>query len=183
MILGRGTFPAGWIPSVPSGNGNCQPLLEELLGDVLYGRRNILLKLMFLYSFRIVNLPIMNPIVTSSGKRILSPMLVNFPSPAIGNIRRVNALLKQNPAPPVANQKVIFFEGVSVGIFCFVGERFCCYSQGVSGIFFSIWNKSKNAKYSHYPEEFLEDWLCLACRDTNLVMDYIPPRASPNVEC
>lgn len=70
------------------------------------------------FSFHVVDLPIINPIVTSSGKRILSPMLMNLPSPAMGNIRRVSALLKQNPAPPVANQNVIFFEGVSVGIFC-----------------------------------------------------------------
>lgn len=33
---------------------------------------------------------------------------MNFPPPAIGNIFSVKARLKQNPAPPVANQKVIF---------------------------------------------------------------------------
>lgn len=45
-----------------------------------------------------------NPIVTSSGNRILSPMLMNFPPPATGIIRKANERLMQNPAPPVANQ-------------------------------------------------------------------------------
>lgn len=114
MILGRGTFPAGWTPLVPSGNGNCLPLLEGLSGGALLEGH---LRMLCSNSFHAINLPMINPIVTSSGKRILSPMLMNLPSPAIGSIRRVRALLKQKPAPPVANQKVIFFEGVSVGIF------------------------------------------------------------------
>lgn len=50
-------------------------------------------------------LPIINPTVTSSGKRIRSPILINFPPPATGTIRRASARLMQNPAPPVANQK------------------------------------------------------------------------------
>lgn len=46
--------------------------------------------------------------VTSSGNLILSPILINLPPPAIGNIFNVRARLKQKPAPPVANQNVIF---------------------------------------------------------------------------
>lgn len=56
----------------------------------------------------------MNPIVTSSGNLILSPILTNFPPPAIGSIFNANALLIQTPAPPVANQNFIF---LSVGDF------------------------------------------------------------------
>ena len=48
------------------------------------------------------------PMVTSSGNLILSPMLINLPPPATGNIFNVKARLKQKPAPPVANQNVIF---------------------------------------------------------------------------
>ena len=60
------------------------------------------------------------PMVTSSGKRILSPILINLPPPAMGNILRVRARLKQKPAPPVANQKVIFL---------FVVVFFCKHEQ------------------------------------------------------
>lgn len=49
-----------------------------------------------------------NPIVTSSGNRILSPISTNLPLPAIGNIFIANARLTQNPAPPVANQNLTF---------------------------------------------------------------------------
>lgn len=56
----------------------------------------------------IIYIPIMKPTVTSSGKRMRSPMLINFPPPAMGNMRRASARLIQNPAPPVANQKRTF---------------------------------------------------------------------------
>jgi hypothetical protein len=46
--------------------------------------------------------------VTSSGNRILSPIAKNLPLPATGNIFWAKARLMQNPAPPVANQKVTF---------------------------------------------------------------------------
>lgn len=51
---------------------------------------------------------IIYPIVTSSGRPILSPMLMNFPLAAIGNIFNANARLMQKPAPPVANTNEIF---------------------------------------------------------------------------
>jgi len=63
-----------------------------------------------------LNSPIIKPIVTSSGKRILSPMLINLPPPAMGSIFKVRARLRQKPAPPVANQKVIFL--LVVVFFC-----------------------------------------------------------------
>ena len=49
----------------------------------------------------------MYPIVTSSGNRILSPTLSNLPPPATGNILAASERLRQNPAPPVANQNLI----------------------------------------------------------------------------
>lgn len=54
--------------------------------------------------------------VTSSGNLILSPMLMNLPPPAMGNIFKVSARLRQKPAPPVANQNVIFL--FNVVFFC-----------------------------------------------------------------
>lgn len=51
---------------------------------------------------------IIYPIVTSSGRPILSPMFINLPLPAIGNIFRASARLMQKPAPPVANTNEIF---------------------------------------------------------------------------
>lgn len=51
---------------------------------------------------------IMYPIVTSSGKPILSPILMNLPLAAMGNIFNANARLMQKPAPPVANTNEIF---------------------------------------------------------------------------
>lgn len=63
----------------------------------------------------------MKPMVTSSGNRILSPIFTKFPLPATGIILRPNARLTQKPAPPVANQKVIFLfvsDGVSENLFC-----------------------------------------------------------------
>uniref|UniRef100_A0A182J3P0 Uncharacterized protein n=1 Tax=Anopheles atroparvus TaxID=41427 RepID=A0A182J3P0_ANOAO len=61
------------------------------------------------------NLPIRKPIVTSSGKRILSPIVTNLPLAATGIILNASARLMQNPAPPVANQNVTFlFTSVDV---------------------------------------------------------------------
>lgn len=70
-------------------------------------KKNYVINCKFSFILRFT-IPIMKPMVTSSGNLILSPMLINLPPPAIGNIFNVKARLKQKPAPPVANQNVIF---------------------------------------------------------------------------
>lgn len=73
------------------------------------GKKRFNININILYKdFIKFNLPIIKPMVTSSGNLILSPILINLPPPAIGNIFNVRARLKQKPAPPVANQNVIF---------------------------------------------------------------------------
>lgn len=75
----------------------------------------------------------MNPSVTSSGKRILSPMVTKRPLLASGIIFIANARLIQNPAPPVANQNFIFwFSWLSL-------DRFL-----LSKLFIACWTKHKN---------------------------------------
>lgn len=64
-----------------------------------------------------------NPIVTSSGNRILSPMLINFPPPAMGIIRNANERLIQKPAPPVANQNLTLGSDI-LRFFCFNKNEF-----------------------------------------------------------
>lgn len=62
----------------------------------------------------------MKPNVTSSGNLILSPMVTNLPLLAKGIIFIANARLIQNPAPPVANQNLIFsFSWLSLDCFLF----------------------------------------------------------------
>lgn len=70
--------------------------------------KQFLVKNLFSTKTNPICLPIINPTVTSSGNRIRSPMLINLPPPATGTIRKASALLMQNPAPPVANQKLTF---------------------------------------------------------------------------
>lgn len=62
----------------------------------------------------------MKPSVTSSGKRILSPMVTSRPLLASGMILMANARLTQNPAPPVANQNLIFWflSSLADGVWC-----------------------------------------------------------------
>lgn len=62
------------------------------------------------------------PIVTSSGKPIRSPIDMNLPKPAIGSIFNASARLIQKPAPPVANTNEIFLCGC-FSSFCKTKER------------------------------------------------------------
>lgn len=78
----------------------------------------------------------MKPSVTSSGNRILSPMVTNRPLLASGIIFIANARLMQNPAPPVANQNLIFwFSRVSL-------DRFL-----LSKLFIACWNANGKKKF------------------------------------
>lgn len=51
----------------------------------------------------------MKPTVTSSGSRMFSPVATNSPFSTMGFIFSTKGRLRQNPAPPVANQKETFF--------------------------------------------------------------------------
>lgn len=69
-----------------------------------------------------------NPIVTSSGKRILSPMLINLPPPATGIIRKANERLMQKPAPPVANQNFTLGSDI-LRFFCWMKLNFDYFDE------------------------------------------------------